>query len=892
MSRLADWWRRLLQRGRIRADVDDEIRFHVQERVEALISQGVPPAVAAAQAEREFGDIEDVRRGLTTIDRRMAARRHWAAWKDILDQDVRYAVRTLTATPAFTCLVVATLALGIGANSAIFSLVDRLFFRPPAGVGDPSGLVRIYRRMEKPGPRSPAYIHYPGFQGVVTHAPPDLEITAYTSSRTPIGRGESPPPVHVAWVGPRYFSVLRVGAPALGRYPTDAEADVEQTAPLVVISHAQWMSRYGGDAAVIGSTIELSRTVYTIVGVAARGFAGVDVDAVDYWATLGSMRPGPWYRQTYDGVRVLIRGGTRSHGQIGDIATVGYRAAVPREASVVMLAAPLLEAQGPLPWSSEVAISTRLVGVALVVLLIACANVANLLLARTLKRRGEIAIRLAMGVSRARLVRLFLVESVVLSIAAGVASLVVAAWGGAAVRQLLMPEITWAGSILDARVLAFTLGVAIVTALLTGLLPALRASRASFATAFRAAGRDGSTSRWRGHTALLVLQVSLSLVLLVGAGAFVRSLLTVQSIPTGYETERLLFIELRYDDGRYRTDRTATLLRQLLPDLRAHTGVEDAALSGMRPLRGPVSIGLFRADGSEIPSAADMRPSYMAVSPRFFRTAGIDLLGGRDFGPEDTGGARPVMIVNQAMAQTLWPGRGALDQCVRIGKSTEPCVTVVGVVENTHRDGLIDRADGQAPLYFVPNAQSRGEFASPTLALVRSADAQRTRPLAGALLATLRRTLPADVYASVRPLTDSFQNELRPWVLGSTLFSAFGVLALVVASVGTYSALAYSVSHRTREMGIRLALGAPPVNLLRLVVTEGLLPVGIGLGAGLALALAAGRMIESMLYRTSPSDPVVLAVASLVLAVTAALGCVVPGLRATRVDPITVLRSE
>jgi predicted permease len=891
MTRFARWWRRLTKNG-VRANVDDEIRFHLQERIEALVAEGLSSHDAAKQAHQEFGNPDDVRRDLTTIDARMAARRRWSAWRDVANQDLRYALRTLIAAPAFTLVVVATLALGIGANGAIFSLVDRVFFRPPAGVGDPSELVRIYHRQLEPSRRSPAFLHYPGFQGIVAQAPMDLPMTAYLQYHAPLGRGESPPIAHVAWVGPRYYSVLRVAAPALGRYPTDAEAAVEQPSALVVISHAQWIARYGGDPGVIGSTIELSRQPYTIVGVAPRGFAGVDVDAVDYWATIGSYRSDGWYRQTYDGVRVVVRRGARSPGQIGDIATAGYRAGAPRETSAVMVAAPLMEAQGPMAWSTEVTISTRLVGVAVVVLLIACANVGNLLLARTMQRRGEIAIRLALGASRARLVRLFMVESLVLAFIASLASLVVSGWGGTAVRQLLLPDINWAGGMLDARVIAFTFGIALVTAILTGLPPALRAGRPGLTPALKSGVRDGGTPRSRGRSALLVTQLALSLVLLVGAGAFVRSLLTVQSIRTGYDTERLLLVELRYDDGSYPRARTAELLEQALPRLRAHPGVESVALSGMDPLSGEVANRLFRSDGSAIEPAYQY--SYRTISPRFFRTTGVALVRGRDVGPEDRSGAPPVMVVNRAMAHTLWGNQDALGECVRVGKATAPCVTVIGIVENTHRDGLIEKTDGPAPMYFVPSAQSQGEFAAPKMAIVRSADGRPSSHLAGALLTSLRHTLPSGVFASVTPISDTarFRQQLRPWVLGSTLFSAFGLLALVVASIGTYSALAYSVSRRTREMGIRLALGAPRVSLVRLVVAEGLLPVGVGIGVGLTLALASGRLIAALLYRTSPSDPVVLAMAVAALTATATLGCLVPALRAARVDPITVLRSE
>jgi predicted permease len=886
------WGSLRFRRRSVRASVDDEIRFHFQERIEALISEGMSPEAAATRAREEFGNVDEIRRGLTAIDARVATGRRWSRLRDIFGQDVRYAIRTLAATPAFTVIVVATLALGIGANAATFSLVDRLLFRPPAGVGNPSEVQRLYRNVPADSIYAPGWLHYPGFQDIAMRLPPDMAAAAYTNSHVSIGRGEAPLKAHVAWVTPRYFSLLQVGPPALGRYFTDAEAAVDRPSALAVLSHAQWWSQFGGNVSVIGSTIELSQKTYTIVGVASPAFAGVDVDAIGYWLTIGSYRTDAWYRLENDGVRVLVRGGHRSPDQVAAIVTEAFHAGDPNDRSQLsLLAGPLSVAAGPMPFSTEVSISTRLAGVALLVLLIACANVGNLLLSRGLQRRGELAIRLALGMSRMQLVRLLLVESLVLSVLAAVVSLIAAAWGGVAIGRLLLPEVDWAGPILDVRILLFTFLLAITAGLVTGLLPALRAARVGVASALKTGAGDGTASRLRSRSALLVMQLALSLVLLVGAGAFVRSLLTVQSIRTGYDTDRLLLVRLRYDDGVPRGARTAELLQDLAERLRTHPGVEDTALSAMPPLSGWSMVDLFRLDGSPV-AAGESRPSYMSVTPRFFRTAGIDLLRGRDFGAEDAPTAPPVMIVNDTMARALWPGADPLAQCLRIRSATEPCAAVVGVVGNTNRDGLIDRAEGLAPMYFVPSAQSRGEFARPVLAIVRSADPRRTAALAEALQSRARQTLPDGVYAAVTPLTDNFRTVLRPWILGSTLFTAFGLLALIVASIGTYSALAYSVSRRRREMGIRLALGAPPINLLRLVVGEGLLPVAIGIGAGLAITLAAGRAIASMLYRTSPSDPIVIAVAIAVLTIAATLGSLVPALRASRVDPISILRSE
>jgi predicted permease len=894
--------RRWGRSANIGTDVDDEIRFHFQERIEALVADGHSREAATAIAHEEFGDPEAVRHTLTAIDTRIAGRRRRVAWLEFIRQDSQYACRSLAATPGFTLLVVATLALGIGANSAIFSLVDHLFFRPPAGVRDANDLTRLYRRVDVGGPAGGVSMavtpstHYPGVHDIEAALPAGANLTAYTDRRAQIGRGETPPTIHAAWVGPRYFSVLGVGAPSLGRYPTEDESRVDHPAALAVISFAQWRDRFGGEAGAIGRTLELSRTTYTIIGVAPPGFAGVDVDAVDVWLTLGSLPfsfEPPWYQQRGASfLRVIVRGGSWSRDQIASAATAAYRAGAPsRESTYAVLAGPLLEARGPGTPSSEVTISTKVVGVALLVLLIACANAANLLLARSMQRRREIAVRLALGVSRARLASLFVVESLVLSLAAAAVSLLIAAWGGAAMRRTLMPDVNWASAPLDLRVAAFAFAIAMVTALATGLPSALRAGREGLTAALKTDARAGGLQRSRLRTGLLVMQVALSFALLVGAVAFVRSLLTAEGIRTGYDTERLMVIKLRFDSGGYERNRAAALLREIVDRMRARPGVADAALSGMQPLSGYASNSLFRPDGSEVPHAGELQPSFLYVSPGFFRTSGIALVKGRDFEVSDSALAQ-VMIVNRSMAARLWPGQDALAQCLRVGKGDQPCLPVVGVADDTHRNGLINKAGSLAPMYFRPITSGPAEFGTPSVAIVRTANEVTARELAGNVLTDLRAMLPAGVYASVTPMRDTFAGELRPLSLGTTMFTAFGLLALVVASIGTYTTTSYSVSQRTREMAIRIALGSPSSRLLRLVVRDGLMPVLAGIGIGIGLAFAFGRLIEALLYETSPADPWVLAIAVCTMTVIAAIGCLVPASRAARVDPIAALKME
>jgi predicted permease len=446
--------------------------------------------------------------------------------------------------------------------------------------------------------------------------------------------------------------------------------------------------------------------------------------------------------------------------------------------------------------------------------------------------------------------------------------------------------------LLDGRLVVFAMALSFVVAAVTGLPAALSARRVGLAPVLKSDGRGGGERPSKLRPALLVAQVALSIVLLVGAAAFIRSLYSATSIDTGYNVDQLLILRLRAEVGLLPRAKTTEVLEQIKPLLNGHPSVASVALAGVAPLSGYVISDLFRRDGSQIPKAGTQSPSYMTVSPGFFSTAGISLDRGRDFTNEDRSGSPPVVIVNRAMARSLWPGAEAIGQCVRMGTADRPCLEVVAVVENTNRDGLIDEGGGQSPIYFVPQAQARGEFASPMYAVIRVTDGHDAESAAASMRTAVRGWLPSGVYATVAPLSQSFERQLRPWRLGTRLFTASGLLALLVASVGIYSTMAFSVGRRTREMGIRVALGAVRSSVVRLILREGLTLVLIGLVLGGAIAVVSGRFIQSLLYESSPSDPIVLATACGVMVVVAIAGCLVPASRASRVDPSITLRTE
>jgi len=898
------WWRRRLRPEadpQVKAAVDEEIAFHLQARIQELVAAGASRATAQAQAQAEFGDAESVKVTLAAIDTRIAKRSRRTRWLDAWVQDLRYVVRSLLAARGFSLLIITTLALGIGANGALFSVTDRLFFRDPPGVHDIEDIARLYRQWSGPpqsdGRPQPLSGHssYPAFQSI-TDGMPAGSVTGYLTERLPLGRGEDPPRTGTAWIAPYYFSLLRVGPPALGRYLTDEECRVPTNEHVAVIGFEEWKGRYGGDPQVVGRTVEFEGRVFTIVGVAARGFSGVDVDAVSYWMPIGAYSwpyQPPWYQdRRHISVRMLVRT-SQPRAQLEGVVTAAFRAGAPtREQTQSIVTAPVIEASGPLAATNEEALAVRLAGVALLVLFIACANAAGLLLSRSVSRRREIAVRLALGMSQGRAASLFFAESLVLSLAAGVASLFVAQVGGEALRRTLMPDVVWAGALIDGRLTIFAIAVSFLVAAATGLPAVLSARGVSLQPVLQSDGRGGGERPSRLRPALLVAQVALSIVLLVGAAAFIRSLYSASSIDTGYRVDQLLTLTVRADVGVLPQAKRTEVLEQLRPMLAAHPLVESVALSGTAPLSGFVSSPLFRRDGSPVPSAGELYPSSMTVSSGFFGTAGITINRGRDFNAGDVNGAAPVVIVNRAMAVALWPGAEAIGQCVRIGMADRPCLEVVAVVENTNSDGLIDKGHGQSPLYFVPQPQARGEFARHALALIRLADGHDAENAATGVRAAVRGALPPGVYATVAPLAQSFDRQLRPWRLGTKLFAAFGLLALLVASVGIYSTMAFSVGRRTREMGIRIALGAARTSVVRLILREGLSLVLVGLVAGGTIAVVLGRFIESLLYKSSPSDPAVLASACAVMLIVAIAGCLVPASRAARVDPSITLRND
>ncbi|HEU4629262.1 MAG TPA: ADOP family duplicated permease [Gemmatimonadaceae bacterium] len=881
--------------------VDEEIRLHLELRAEQLERQGLSPEAARAEAVRRFGHLDtarhDLRRTAAHREQRMRVREQLES----LWSDVRYAVRALRRTPGFTAVVVLTLALGIGANTAMFGVIDRLLLRGPAHVVDAERVRRVYLT----GTPAPGQTGTGAIVPFATYT--DLrdgtDVFAQLAALNPgaeerLGRGAGAELVRVRAVTWTLFPLLGV-RPALGRFFGAAEDTPPRGTPVAVLDHGFWLDRFGGDSSIVGRTIALDGRTVTVIGVAPRGFTGVELRGPAVWVPM-STRPvaDDWpTTRAIKWVQVIgrLKPGVTSE-RAGAAATVAHRRAyadIPswEREGTLSLRPTRFDLRGEEPLELEV--SRWLVGVAAVVLLVACANVTNLLLARALRRRREVAVRLALGIGRARLVRLLLAEGLLLALAGGVVGLLVAYMGGHLLRVTLLADVSWPGAPLDGRMLAVTAAVALLTGLVVALLPALQASRPRLAVALKeGAPQSGARSRLRGG--LTVAQAALSVVLLVGAGLFVRSLWQLRHLDRGVDTTRVLQLRPswpRLPENATEEQRTAERARQRQVRARALAavaqlpGVAAAAIgTGSNPFYSTMGTSL-RTDGRDsVPDLPGGGPYIAGVTSGYFATLGTHLQRGRDFTEADREGSAPVAIVNETLARTLWPGQDPLGRCLYRGGPEAPCLRVVGVVEDVLRQRLREEAAMQL---YVPLEQ--GESFGPLLLVRAAGDPLRLVP---ALRRTLHQVDPTLAYVTITPLQQAVDEEVRPWRLGATLFGLFGGLALVVAAVGLYSVMAYSAAQRTHELGVRLALGARPGDLRRLLVRDGVALATFGVALGLLAALVAGRWVEPLLFDTSPREPAVLGGVTVALLAVAVLASVVPARRAARTPPSVALRAE
>ena len=896
-GRLMTWRRREALDRELAADLEAHVELLARDHVH----DGLSPADARAAARRQLGNVTALRE---------EAQDYWGfPVVDAIVQDVRYALRGLRRSRGFTTTVIVTLSLGIGANAAMFGVIDRLMFRPYPYLREPARVNRVYLLTTYRG-RTTANITFPyrRYLDLSAAGGPIARFAAESEWRFAVGSSDASRVRHVAGVSASFFDLFDA-RPVLGRYFTAAEDSAPMGALVVVISHALWTS-YFGSGDVIGRRLKVGMLDYTIVGVSPAGFVGMPSgSAPDLFVPVTTIPAnlGPWSQQRYlldysqDWIQVLVRREPRVSAQrVSSALTAAYiksranaRALNPRVlpdsiAHPRAIAGPVKAAAGP-DAGLESRVLLWVMGVAVIVLGIACANVANLMLARVIRRRREITVRLALGVSRSRLVAQFLTEGIVLALLGGAAGVVVAQWAGAAIRGLLLPDGSSFNLADDWRTLGVALACTTGAALLTTIGPAVVATRSDLAATLKSGARDGTYQRSRARVALLVLQGALSVLLLVGAGLFVRSLDNARSVPLGYDARPVLEVIADFRGFEMDSATSAATRRRLLFAAQALPGVEYAAHANSR-LFGTNTADL-RVDGIDSVDALG-RFNFQIASPDYFKVMRIRMLRGRAFTEPDRFGAPLVAVVSDAMARVLWPGKDAIGQCLHVSLSglspsrATACTTVVGIAENTAQQNL---ADDPRFMYYLPAEQFAPDGLSTMLLRMRDPDA---RAQMERVRREMTRAMPGDGFVVVRPLQEVVDDQSRSWRLGATMFVAFGGLALIVALVGLYGVISYNVAQRRHELSVRVALGARSADIVLLVVGQGIRFAFAGASIGLAAAWLSARWVQPLLFRQSATDPATYAAVGAAMILAAFVASAVPAMRAGRADPNAALRSD
>jgi predicted permease len=885
---------------RVERDAEDEMSFHITMRVEELMAGGMAPAAAREQAEREFGDRSEARAELAAIDRRRLRGMRHAMRLDALQSDLRYAARGLRREPLFALAVIATLAVAIGMNTTMLGIADRLLLRAPPHIADPDAVSRVYVTETRPraGTITQTGVSWPDYAALRTGVASFAEAGAWFSRDASLGRGREARQIRIALASASYFTTLGT-QPALGRFYTEDEDNPAAGEPPVVVSHGLWQRHFGGSRAALGSTLVLDNRTYRVIGVAPAGFRGLDHERLEAWVPLSVAAEatiGNEYRTQvfWRWLRVVTR--LREGAEASEAASratalyVSLNAESRRANAAQVGLGPVLAARGPAVGTGTDRRNGRvalwLAGVSLAVLVIACANVTSLLLGRAVRRRREIAVRVALGISRGRLLGQTLVEGGLLTLLGGIAGLLLAAAAGGVARAFVLPELEWSGGIVDARVMAATLAIMVCCAVVLGLAPGWYALNPGVASILKDGARGGTLRRSRSRSALVVLQAAISVVLLVGAGLFVLSLREVRAIDLGFDAEALLAVEwdrsaLGYDAARHdELYREAARRVELLP------GVEAAAVAITTPFWSSLAAQLSVPGLDSLPAVADGGPYYNAVTPSFFTTTGTGIVRGRGFTAADGEGSSRVAVVSETMARMVWPGEDALGRCLVIGGPGRPCSTVIGIARDARRQTI---EGGPVLHYYLPLDQKQVGASLRVLFVRLRGDRSVAIGTVRGAIQSIAPDLPA---ANIRLLSDLVDPQLRPWRLGAILFSAFGTIAVLLATLGLYAVVSYSVSQRSHELGVRRALGALPRHLVRLVCDDAARLVVPGVMLGVVVAYAGSQAIAPLLYRVSPREPVVFAGVALLLMAAGLLATVLPALRALKADPVRALAGE
>jgi len=871
------------------AEIVEELAQHLDDRHKELLAGGSTPEECYLSVLAELSESELLARELRPVERRVSREpvvlgtRRKNMIGDLW-QDLRYGARSMRRNPGFTAIAVITLALGIGANTAIFSVVNGVLLRP-LPYPQPERLVMVHgislqAAQEKTPLCEADFLDWKSQNHVFE------SIAAFSSNRFNYTGGESPEQIEGAWVTSDFFSTIGV-QPAMGRAFLPGE-DLPNTPQTVVISDGFWRRYLGSSPNVIDQQITLNSRAFTIIGVMPPGFLFPEKNT-ELWAAekLTATRRGPYYMW---GLGRLSPGATLAQAQ-SETDTIARR-----------VQDQINSANRDWTWTS-ISLTERIVGkirpallvlsaAVFFVLLIACANIANLLLARATAREKEMALRIALGASRARLLRQLLTESLLLAVVGATVGLPLAFWGVRLLVALSPSDFPRLQEInIDGRVLGIMLLVALVCGLIFGLVPALQSSRLNLNESLKEGGRGGGdgSSRRRLRSALVVTEIAFSLVLLVGAGLMVKSFIRLQSVSPGFKPDHILTMHLTLPRAKYDSDeKVNNYYRQLIERVTAVRGVEAAGLSISLPPDHLEVSDSFSIEGKPWPSGASepIVPIVLA-SPEYFTALGVPLLQGRGFSATDEHGSPLVVIINQTLAERYFPDESPIGKRLKVGgadRPRNPWMEIVGVAGDLKYSGLDAKPE---PTYYTPLAQDAWRAAYLVVrAPMNPAD---LAPVIREQIWALDKDMPiANVATMDRLLAESVaQPRFRTLLLG-----IFAALALVLASVGIYGVISYSVTKRTHEIGIRMALGARTRDVSKLVILEGMALALIGVAIGLGASFALTRVMESLLFEVSTTDQSTFAGVSALLIAVSVLACWIPARRASRVDPMAALRCE
>jgi putative ABC transport system permease protein len=883
------WWlRKLFHVKQFNQELDSELQFHIEHATEANLRAGMSPKEARHAALREFGGVELAKEECRDV--------RPLRWLKDLWQDARYGLRVLRKSPGFTVTAILTLALGIGANVAIFSVVNATILRPLPFPN--SGRMYLVRRANNqvggPGISLPIYLAWSQRHDLFE----SIGIFGRMSSVAVMDRGE-PKSVHATSVTSEIFPALGV-QPAIGRN-FSANETREGGADVVIVSDTFWRASLDADPDVLGKVLTIDGAPFSVIGVMPRNFSFPFpgwVPTTQIWLPyrVPATSQNPAYGAAF--CLGLVKPGVTAEQAQAQLTPALQTLSQSFPTMIAPSETARLELLGTFvhQWAGNAPL--LLLGAVVLVLLIGCANVANLLLARATGRKREMAIRLALGGGRARIIRQLLTESVLLAVAGGALGLLICYACFNAILRLVPDGTAINGAIkIDGPVLAFAFVLSVLTGILFGLAPALGSSKTDLQDALKEAPWLSGARRERGRlrALLIVSEVALALVLLVGATLLLESFRNMLGVQPGFDPNDVLTVPVTLPQTQFPAPASQfAFFDNFAARLRSLPGVEQIAYTSDLPLAGTEGDLLFVIEGpSSKPDDERMDAVIELASPELFSTLRIPLLRGRVFMPADIANSEPVALINHAMAEMYFAGQDPIGQSVWIGKPMGPQWTdaaprrIVGIVGDVRDDSLTSPA---TPTIYKPFAQQSVHNAGHAVAVLRT-----TRPpeqVEPAVREVLRAALPAQPVAAIQTLNDVVGASLNEDRFHTILLSAFGAIALLIVIVGVYGVISYFVVQRTHEIGVRLALGAPRGAVLRLVLLQGLRLTGAGIVLGLFASLALDSVLRSMLFGITPNDPATLSCVSAALLLIATIACAIPARRATRVDPIAALRQE